>query len=482
MQPSMFNVRVPLDGSGDRGDVFLMNTFTDAQLVVSRDVVDLLDRLEREGGTEPAASGLSRVERETVTELAEHGFVVEARDAERRELQDFFRAVRENTDTLKITVLTTLQCNFACDYCIQGDHGDYNKSAAKMSLATAARVGDWVERRCDAIAPKRLVLTFFGGEPLLNMPVLYYLAERMHEACAARGVEMMINIITNGLLVSREMVERLNPLGLNGIKITLDGDRDTHNRMRPLRGGQGTFDKIVANVREVADLTRVAVGGNFDMDSADSYPALLDFLADQDFAPRLSKVLFKPVIREKTAQARGVIPLTAVGAEGKPLNGACMTSAGTGVSRVCDSCNFVDEKMAFLREETKKRGFPTADGVHMGPCEIHKSHAHTIGPDGSLFACPGFAGEALQSTGHIDDRREDYRTQAQRNFERLAAWEQCHDCAFIPVCAGGCTVAAHNELGDMHAPNCHKTSFEAGVVAMARDVAASQQSAVGSLQ
>ena len=474
MQSSMFNVRVPLE---DRGDVFLMNTFTDAQLIVSRDVVELLDRLERDGAQ-------STEERETVAQLAEHGFVVRDRDSERRELQQFFRDVRESTDTLKVTILTTLQCNFACDYCIQGDHGDYNKTAAKMSPETAVRVGDWIERRIDAIAPSRLVLTFFGGEPLLNLPVLYSLSERLHGSCSARGVEFLINIITNGLLLSREMVERLNPLGLNGIKITLDGDREAHNRSRPLRGGQGTFDRIIANTRAVADLTRVAVGGNFDMDSVDSYPALLDYLAEQDFAPRLSKVLFKPVIREKTAQARNVIPLTLVSGAGGPekaLNGACMTSAGTGVSRVCDSCNFVDEKMAFLREETKKRGFATADGVHMGPCEIHKAHSHTIGPDGSLFACPGFAGEALQSTGHIDDRREEYRTQAQRNFERLAAWEQCHDCAFIPVCAGGCTVAAHNELGDMHAPNCHKTSFEAGVVAIARD-AARQQAAVGSPQ
>jgi uncharacterized protein len=315
------------------------------------------------------------------------------------------------------------------------------------------------------------VLTFFGGEPLLNMPVLYYMAERLHAACEARGVQPVLNIITNGLLLTREMVERLNPLGLNGIKITLDGDREAHNRSRPLRGGQGTFDRIVANTRAIADLTQVAIGGNFDMETADAYPALLDFLAGQDFAPRIAKVNFKPVIREKTAQAKGMIPLTVVGAEGKPLNGACMTSAGTGVSRVCDSCNFVDEKMSFLREETKKRGFNTSDGVHNGPCEIHKGHAHTIGPDGSLFACPGFAGEALQSTGHIERHEDAYRTQALRNFERLAAWEMCNDCAFIPVCAGGCTVAAHNELGDMHAPNCHKTSFEAGVVSMARDAA-----------
>jgi uncharacterized protein len=464
MQASMFNVRVPIE-RGD--DVFLMNTFTDAQLIVSRDVVDLLDRVH-------AGDEFSAVERETIEQLTEQGFIVRDRAAERDDLKAFFREVREGTDTLKITVLTTLQCNFACDYCIQGDHGDYNKSAAKMSLETAARVSAWVEGRMDAIAPRRLVLTFFGGEPLLNMPVLYAMAERLHAACAARGVEFLINIITNGLLLSREMVERLNPLGLNGIKITLDGDREAHNRSRPLRGGQGTFDKIIANTRAVADLTRIAVGGNFEVDTVESYPALLDFLAEQDFAPKLSKVTFKPVIREKSAPARGTIPLTVVGAEGKPLNGACMTSAGTGVSRVCDSCNFVEDKMAYLREETKKRGFATADGVHMGPCEIHKGHAHTIGPDGSLFACPGFAGEALQSTGHIDGRAEDYRTQALRNFEQLASWEMCNDCAFIPVCAGGCTVAAHNELGDMFAPNCHKPSFEAGVLALAREAAAAE--------
>jgi len=107
----------------------------------------------------------------------------------------------------------------------------------------------------------------------------------------------------------------------------------------------------------------------------------------------------------------------------------------------------------------------------MGPCEIHKGHAHTVGPDGSLFACPGFAGEPTQSVGHIDGRTDSFRTQARRNFERLRAWAQCRDCAFIPVCAGGCTVAAHNELGDMNAPNCHKASFEAGVVSLAHDAA-----------
>jgi uncharacterized protein len=470
MQPSMFNVRMPLDGSGD---VFLMNTFTDAQVIVSHDVAGLLDRLGSEGDT-----ALTSEEHSALSTLSEHGFVVSDRATERERVEAFFRDVREDTDQLRITVLTTLQCNFACDYCFQGDHGDYNKFADKMTLETAARVADWAEQRLDAVAPESFVLTLFGGEPLLNLPVAYYLTERLWNACTARGVRMMVNVITNGLLLTREVVDRLAPYGLNGVKITLDGDHDTHNRMRPLRGGQGTFDKIVENVRRVADKCRITIGGNFDESSVDSYPALLDFLRDQDFADKLAKVAFKPVIREpRPQQPKGFIPLTAVAGDGKPLNGTCMTSAGGGTS-ICGDCNFVDEKMSFLREETKKHGFSTNDGVHMGPCEIHRRHAHTIAPDGSLYACPGFTGDKKQSTGHIDGRRDEGRARAATQFEILAAWKECNDCAFIPVCAGGCTVAAHAELGDMHRPNCHKSSFEAGVVSLAREAAARELTAV----
>ena len=86
------------------------------------------------------------------------------------------------------------------------------------------------------------------------------------------------------------------PFGLKGVKITLDGDRDTHNRMRPLRGGQGTFDRIVENMRRIAGRCQIAIGGNFDDSSFGSYPALLGFLRTE-FEGKLAKVNFKPIVR-----------------------------------------------------------------------------------------------------------------------------------------------------------------------------------------
>src|SRR5262249_36042394 len=161
--------------------------------------------------------------------------------------------------------------------------------------------------------PEVFVLTFFGGEPLLNLPVMYLIAQRMDESARRAGVPLAINIITNGLLLTPEIVDRLAPLGLNGIKITLDGDREAHNRLRPL-GGQGTFDRIIENIRQAAGRGRIAIGGNFDETSVDSYPALLASLREQDFASQLSKVNFKPIYRTEPVApgAPRMIPLTPV--------------------------------------------------------------------------------------------------------------------------------------------------------------------------
>ena len=164
--------------------------------------------------------------------------------------------------------------------------------------------------------------------------------------------------------------------------------------MRPLRGGQGTFDRLIENIRSVAGRTSIAIGGNFDESSADSFSGLIDFLSQQDFADKLVNVNFKPIVRNKTPKVsaalavKGMLSLTPVGANGKPLGGTCMSNVGDGAGVGCDNCDFLDDKMNILRQETKRHGFFTPDGVHGGPCHVHHTHAHTIGPDGSLYACP----------------------------------------------------------------------------------------------
>ena len=77
MQPSMFNVQVPV---ADGNEVFLMNTFSDAQILVSPDVTSLIDRVSR------GDAALSEQERETLNTLKDNGFLVTSREDETAEL------------------------------------------------------------------------------------------------------------------------------------------------------------------------------------------------------------------------------------------------------------------------------------------------------------------------------------------------------------------------------------------------------------
>lgn len=472
MQPSTFNVRVPVPG---RDEVFLMNTLSQAQLLVSHDVARLLDELPAVAET---GRTLSADEAEAVRTLFEHGFIVGSRDAERETIEQYFTDVREDSSELRLTILTTLQCNFACEYCYQGEHEGPAVNGQKMSADTAAKLVRWVEERLDAIQPKRLSITFFGGEPLLNLPALFSVAEALWASTKARGVEQLINVVTNGLLLTPAVVTRLKASGLNGFKITLDGDRDTHDHLRPLRGGQRSFDRIIQNLKSVAGMCRLSIGGNFDMASADSFPALLDYLKEEKLAEHIARVNFKPIIRPTPAKpslTRG-IALTAVDPS-SPLGGACASAAGAGkgatahASSPCDTCHFVDEKMEWLRHETKSRGFHAPDGTRLGPCDIHRRHSYTIGPDGAIYACPGFTGDLGQAVGHIDRPVEPIHAHNARRFERVENWRSCGDCAFIPACAGGCATASHVELGDMTAPTCHKASLISATTALAYETA-----------
>ena len=272
---------------------------------------------------------------------------------------------------------------------------------------------------------------------------------------ALRGVDIALDVITNGLLLSRPLVDRLRPLGLRTVKVTLDGDASAHDRMRPTPGGRGSFDVILENLRQVAGACRISIGGNVTAGSSDACVRLMDRIAAETFRPSLGSVSFKPVIDTGPR----TIPLTAVDGKG----------CGSAPARTqCDTCGFADQRWAWLREQAIARGLPTPDGVHMGPCEIHRRHSHTVGPDGRLYACPGYAGRDPFAVGHVT--REPTSTEREMGARRgrLAAWRACGDCSFVPVCAGGCSVAASLEHGDMDSPACHKEAFEAALATFAR--------------
>ena len=271
---------------------------------------------------------------------------------------------------LRVTVLTTLQCNFACDYCIQGDHGDYNKHAAKMSLETAARTAEWAEQRLDAIGPESFVLTFFGGEPLLNLPVLFYLSERLwRELPAARRPDADQHHHQRATADARR-----SSTGWRRSASTRSRSRSTATATRTTGCGRCAAARGPSTGSSTTSARWPGSAGSRSAETSTrtrsrAIPALLDFLREQEFADKLAKVAFKPIIkpaaagaaeradpadgRQRGRQAAGR-RLHDVGGHGRARASATTATSST---RRCRSC----------ATRPIKRGFPTVDGVHMGP-------------------------------------------------------------------------------------------------------------------
>lgn len=113
-------------------------------------------------------------------------------------------ALRFPHQPVNVHLIPIRRCNLSCGYC--NEYDDFSKPVPTAEML----------RRIDLLA--RLgtgVLTISGGEPLLH-PDLDALVGRVRE----RG--MIATLITNGYLLTRARIDRLNRAGLDHLQISID--------------------------------------------------------------------------------------------------------------------------------------------------------------------------------------------------------------------------------------------------------------------
>lgn len=114
------------------------------------------------------------------------------------------RALRSPYQPVAAHLVPTRRCNIACAYC-----NEYDDHSSPVPLAD-------VLRRIDCLATLGTgIVTLSGGEPLLH-PDLDEVIRRI------RGHDMIATLITNGYLLSRDRVARLNRAGLDHLQISID--------------------------------------------------------------------------------------------------------------------------------------------------------------------------------------------------------------------------------------------------------------------
>lgn len=119
----------------------------------------------------------------------------------------FARAMQSPAHPILAQVVPIRRCNLDCAYC-----NEYDKTSEPVPLQTMLR-------RLDRLGEfGTTIITLSGGEPTLH-PDLDAMIARIRENGA------IATLITNGLLLTPERIERLNRAGLDYLQISIDNAR-----------------------------------------------------------------------------------------------------------------------------------------------------------------------------------------------------------------------------------------------------------------
>ncbi|MEU9273011.1 radical SAM protein [Streptomyces sp. NPDC048251] len=192
---------------------------------------------------------------------------------------------------LHLILLPTEKCNFRCTYCYE----DF--AVGRMPASVVESVKRLIDRRLDEL--RSLDVSWFGGEPLLALPVVEEVSAHIARRAAARpDLSCTAEMTTNGYTLDAATAERLASLGVGRYQISLDGPQEMHDRSRVRADGKGSFARIWKNlldIRESAVQVNVTLRIHLTAANLVSMPDFLGeiretFLRDSRFSVRLKPV------------------------------------------------------------------------------------------------------------------------------------------------------------------------------------------------
>lgn len=202
--------------------------------------------------------------------LLENGIIV---DNSKNEYFDIIKQFQKNLveDKLKIILMTTEDCNFRCSYCYQNKiHRKIEKNIYDDLLKI---ISDNRKLRC-------VNVSWFGGEPLLEVNNIKYFMQNLKNIQSTRHLDINYDMTTNGYLLTLDTLKEFIDFKLDTFFITIDGLPEIHNKYRHLANGNGTYSKILENLVKMKYTDyrfKIVVRINFDAIS--SYEQFIDELS-----------------------------------------------------------------------------------------------------------------------------------------------------------------------------------------------------------
>ena len=322
-------------------------------------------------------------------------------------------------------------CNLACRYCF-AEEGEYHGRRAIMSYEVGKKALDFLV--ANSGNRTNLEVDFFGGEPLMNWEVVKQLVAYGRSLEEEHHKKFRFTITTNGVLLNDEILEFVNK-EMGNMVLSIDGRKEVHDRMRPHRGGQGSYDEIVPKFKKAAESRgqmNYYVRGTYTHYNTDFAKDVLH-LADLGF----KQISVEPVVAPETEDY-------AIREEDRP-------------QLLAQYDELAEEMIKRRKEGNGFNFFHFMIDLEGGPCVAKRlsgcgsgTEYLAVTPWGDLYPCHQFVGNEDFLMGNVDEGV--LRTDIRDEFKQcnVYAKEKCKDCFAKFYCSGGCAANSYNFTGNVN--------------------------------
>lgn len=341
-----------------------------------------------------------------VNMLIENGIVLESDIDELKIIKDEYWFNKYKDETLNVSILTTLACNFACPYCFE------TRRNVKLTPEIENSIFEFIKEQ--SVNKKFVHIDWYGGEPLLNYDSIKSLSQKIIKLSEERGFTYYSSITTNGYLLNKEKIDELVKYNLKSAQITIDGPKEIHDKMRPLANQVGTYDTIINNIKYASKYITINLRVNI---NTENYLRIDELFREIKDIPNLNLAI------------KAIVP-----ASYKEYNHDTLTAK--------DYANIVIDKYKFAQS----LGINTAiDNIFEGSmhryCIVDSDSQFIISPTGKVFKCgESYADDERGIIGGIDENGKIVIDDQRKPFwdKDPFAFEECKNCISLPLCLGGC--------------------------------------------
>ena len=350
------------------------------------------------------------------------------------------------SQTYTLTLNVTQECNLRCRYCYvkKRDHSFMSETIAEKALDFLFSFEDM----------EGFGISFYGGEPLLNFPVVKFIIEYTSREAEKRGLpEVKYHITTNGTLLTDEIISFLADYHIN-VMVSIDGPASIHDAVRVTPAGEKTHALVLNRLQKL-----MSTSGNHKVSVSGVVTNQGQLRPAYDYLSRLSLTDIKLSYVQHLDKSEYALTDSQKKQYKEDMRYIALKSLELLLKGSRPPYYEFENKILQLWKHTKRLYFCPAGVRRFG-----------ISPDGGIYPCGPAAAMDEWKLGYLDSGINKKAVDKWRVISSFENTSSCKTCWARYLCAGGCPLRLVRQADEKRCEmNKHATKLAIALYAAVKE-------------